>query len=90
MRTSIATGINIMEKLRGHTSGYAVPTYVVDAPGGGGKIPVAPNYVITQSKGEFTLRNYKGEIYTYKEPQEIIATKQQSIAAEEKHVSKTA
>ncbi|MFH1406569.1 MAG: KamA family radical SAM protein [Candidatus Omnitrophota bacterium] len=69
-RTPVAVGINIMEKLRGHISGYAVPTYVVDAPGGGGKIPVAPNYVISQAKGVFTLRNYKGEIYTYKEPGE--------------------
>lgn len=89
-RTSITTGINIMEKLRGHTSGYAVPTYVVDAPGGGGKIPVAPNYIIAQSKGEFTLRNFKGEVYTYKEPQETTAPKQQPIALGEKHISKTA
>jgi lysine 2,3-aminomutase len=69
-RTAISTGINIMEKLRGHTSGYAVPTYVVDAPGGGGKIPVAPNYVISQQKGAFTLRNYEGQIFTYYEPAE--------------------
>lgn len=69
-RTPIATGINIMEKLRGHTSGYAVPTYVVDAPGGGGKIPVAPNYVISQQKGAFTLRNYEGQMFTYYEPAE--------------------
>jgi lysine 2,3-aminomutase len=67
-RTPIATGINIMEKMRGHTSGYAVPTYVVDAPGGGGKIPVAPNYVISQAKGSFTLRNYAGQMFTYHEP----------------------
>lgn len=69
-RTSISVGINIMERLRGHTSGYAVPTYVVDAPGGGGKIPVAPNYVISQAKGTFTLRNYAGNIFTYHEPVE--------------------
>ncbi len=69
-RTPIATGINIMEKLRGHTSGYAVPTYVVDAPGGGRKIPVAPNYVISQQKGAFTLRNYEGQMFTYYEPAE--------------------
>ncbi len=69
-RTSVAVGINIMEKLRGHTSGYAVPTYVIDAPGGGGKIPVAPNYVISQAKGAFTLRNYAGNIFTYHEPGE--------------------
>lgn len=64
-RTPIATGINIMEKLRGHTSGYAVPTYVVDAPGGGGKIPVSPNYLISESKEKYTFRNYKKKIYTY-------------------------
>lgn len=69
-RTSVAVGINIMEKLRGHTTGYAVPSYVVDAPGGGGKIPVAPNYVISQAKGVFTLRNYAGKIFTYHEPTE--------------------
>ena len=66
-RTPIAVGINIIEKLRGHTSGYAVPTYVVDAPGGGGKIPVGPNYVISQAKGRYTLRNYRSKIYTYLE-----------------------
>ncbi|MDP3787406.1 MAG: KamA family radical SAM protein [Candidatus Omnitrophota bacterium] len=69
-RTAVSVGINIMEKLRGHTSGYSVPTYVVDAPGGGGKIPVAPNYVISQAKGMFTLRNYAGNIFTYYEPAE--------------------
>ena len=64
-RTPVATGINIIEKLRGYTSGYAVPTYVVDAPGGGGKIPVGPNYLLSQDKGKYTLRNYKGKMYTY-------------------------
>ena len=66
-RTPVAVGINIMEKLRGHTSGYAVPTYVIDGPGGGGKIPVGPNYVLSQAKGKYVLRNYKGKIYTYLE-----------------------
>ena len=66
-RTPVAVGINIIEKLRGHTSGYAVPTYVIDGPGGGGKIPVGPNYVLSQAKGKFVLRNYKGKIYTYLE-----------------------
>jgi len=64
-RTPISVGINIIEKLRGHTSGYAVPTYVVDAPGGGGKIPVGPTYLISEAKGKYTLRNYKKKIYTY-------------------------
>ena len=66
-RTPVAVGINIMEKLRGHTSGYAVPTYVIDGPGGGGKIPVGPNYILSQAKGKYVLRNYKGKIYTYLE-----------------------
>ncbi|MDD5611336.1 MAG: KamA family radical SAM protein [Candidatus Omnitrophica bacterium] len=66
-RTPVATGINVIEKLRGHTTGYAVPVYVVDGPGGGGKIPVGPNYVLSQAKGKYVLRNYKGKIYTYLE-----------------------
>jgi lysine 2,3-aminomutase len=66
-RTPVTVGINIIEKLRGFTSGYAVPTYVVDAPGGGGKIPVGPSYLISQDKGKHVLRNYKGKIYTYAE-----------------------
>jgi lysine 2,3-aminomutase len=66
-RTPVAAGINIMEKLRGHTSGYAVPVYVIDGPGGGGKIPVGPNYILSQAKGKYVLRNYRGKIYTYLE-----------------------
>ena len=66
-RTPVAAGINIIEKLRGHTSGYAVPIYVIDGPGGGGKIPVGPNYILSQAKGKYVLRNYKGKIYTYLE-----------------------
>lgn len=64
-RTPISAGINIIEKLRGHTSGYAVPTYVIDAPGGGGKIPIGPDYLISQSKGRYILRNFRGKIYKY-------------------------
>ncbi|NDJ35714.1 MAG: lysine 2,3-aminomutase [Chloroflexi bacterium] len=67
-RTTVSKGIEIIEGLRGHTSGYAVPTYVVDAPGGGGKIPVGPNYVISQAPGKVVLRNYEGYITTYVEP----------------------
>ncbi len=67
-RTTISKGIEIMEGLRGHTSGYAVPTYVVDAPGGGGKIPVNPQYIISQAPGKVVLRNYEGYITTYTEP----------------------
>jgi lysine 2,3-aminomutase len=67
-RTPISKGIEIMESLRGHTSGFAVPTYVIDAPGGGGKIPVTPNYIISWSPNKVVLRNYEGVITTYNEP----------------------
>lgn len=67
-RTSIAKGIEIMEQLIGHTSGYAVPTFVVDAPGGGGKIPIMPQYLISQGHGKTILRNFEGIITTYHEP----------------------
>ncbi len=69
-RTPVSKGIEIIEGLRGHTSGYAVPTFVVDAPGGGGKTPVMPNYVISQSPGRVVLRNFEGVITTYTEPSE--------------------
>lgn len=67
-RTSVGKGIEIIEGLRGHTSGFAVPTFVVDAPGGGGKIPVMPEYVISRSPHKVILRNYEGVITTYTEP----------------------
>ncbi len=67
-RTSVGKGIEIMESLRGHTSGFAVPTFVIDAPGGGGKIPVMPNYLISWSSNKAILRNYEGVITTYEEP----------------------
>lgn len=67
-RTPVGKGIQIMESLIGHTSGFCVPTYVIDAPGGGGKIPVMPNYLISWSTNKVVLRNYEGVITTYKEP----------------------
>jgi len=67
-RTPVGKGIEIMESLVGHTSGFARPTYVIDAPGGGGKIPVMPNYIISWSTNKVVLRNYEGVITTYKEP----------------------
>jgi len=69
-RTPVGKGIEIIEGLRGHTSGYAVPQFVVDAPGGGGKIPVMPNYQISMSDHKVILRNYEGYITTYEEPVE--------------------
>jgi lysine 2,3-aminomutase len=68
-RTSISTGIEIMESLVGHTSGFARPQYVVDAPGGGGKIPVSPDYILSSSNKKTVLRNYEGVITTYTEPE---------------------
>lgn len=73
-RTPVGKGIEIIESLIGHTSGFAVPTYVIDAPGGGGKIPVMPNYIISWSTNKVVLRNYEGVITTYKEPDEYKAT----------------
>ncbi|MDD5347165.1 MAG: KamA family radical SAM protein [Candidatus Omnitrophica bacterium] len=66
-RTPVESGISIIEKLRGHTSGYAVPIYVIDAPGGGGKIPISPAYIVSQAKGKYVLRNYEGKVFTYLE-----------------------
>jgi len=67
-RTPVAKGIEIIEGLRGHTSGFCIPTFVVDAPGGGGKIPVMPNYIISQGYHKVILRNFEGVITTYEEP----------------------
>lgn len=67
-RTPVAKGIEIMESLIGHTSGFAVPTYVIDAPGGGGKIPILPNYLLSMSSTSTVLRNYEGVICVYEEP----------------------
>ncbi len=64
-RTPVAKGLEIIEGLRGHTTGYAVPTYVIDAPGGGGKIPLLPGYVAGRDGGDLLLRNYKGLTYRY-------------------------
>lgn len=64
-RTSIKKGIELIEGLRGHTSGYAVPSYVIDAPNGGGKIPLLPEYMVGKSGDNVLLRNYEGEIYSY-------------------------
>jgi lysine 2,3-aminomutase len=73
-RTPVAKGVEIMEGLRGHTSGYAVPTFVIDAPGGGGKIPVGPNYLLSMSDHKVVLRNFEGFITTYEEPEDYRAS----------------
>jgi len=71
-RTSVAKGIEIYESLRGHTTSFAVPTYIIDAIGGGGKTPVFPNYVISQAPGQIILRNYEGVISKYTEPKDYV------------------
>jgi lysine 2,3-aminomutase len=68
-RTPVAAGMQIIESLRGHTTGFAVPTFVIDAPRGGGKIPVMPNYLLSQSADRVVVRNFEGFITTYTEPQ---------------------
>jgi len=67
-RTPVAKGIEIMEALRGHTSGFAVPTYTLDAPQGGGKVPLLPNYLMSMSDGRVVVRNYEGFVSTYTQP----------------------
>ncbi|MDL5054465.1 lysine 2,3-aminomutase [Oscillatoria laete-virens NRMC-F 0139] len=69
LRTSVRKGLEIMENLRGHTTGYGVPTYVIDAPGGGGKVPVMPDYIIDHDAERIMIRNYEGKIYEYPEPE---------------------
>jgi lysine 2,3-aminomutase len=68
LRTPVEVGVKIIEGLRGHTSGLAVPTFVVDLPEGGGKVPLQTNYVLSQTKGELIVRNYKGNVFRYRNP----------------------
>ncbi len=69
-RTSVQTGIEIMRALRGWTSGLAIPAFVIDAPGGGGKIPILPEYVESMNEEEVVLKNFRGERYVYRQPRE--------------------
>ncbi len=66
-RTSIDKGLEIMDKLRGHISGLAIPYFVIDAPGGGGKIPILPQYVLHRDEDRIVMRNYKNEVYVYRD-----------------------
>ncbi|AFY35358.1 KamA family radical SAM protein [Calothrix sp. PCC 7507] len=68
LRTSVQTGIDLISKLRGHTTGYAVPTYVIDAPGGGGKIPIQAETLIAYEHGQALVQNWQGKIYSYVDP----------------------
>jgi lysine 2,3-aminomutase len=67
LRTSVRRGLEIMEQLRGHTTGYAVPQYVIDAPGGGGKVPINPGYVLSHNNDRVVIRNFEGRIFEYPE-----------------------
>lgn len=69
-RTPVGNGLKIMEHLRGHTSGIALPTLVVDAPAGGGKVPIMPNYLLTQTEQHIVIRNYRGAMSSYAAPAE--------------------
>jgi lysine 2,3-aminomutase len=67
LRASVRQGIRVIERLRGHTTGYAVPQYVIDAPGGGGKVPVNPEYVLSHNQDRVVIRNFEGRIFEYPE-----------------------
>jgi lysine 2,3-aminomutase len=68
LRTPVETGIRIIEGMRGHTSGLAIPTFVIDLPNGGGKVPIQPNYALTQTDDEIILRNYEHKLFRYRNP----------------------
>jgi lysine 2,3-aminomutase len=67
-RTTVGKGLEIIRGLRGHTTGYAVPQYVIDAPGGGGKIPLLPEYLVGRDGDDVILRNYEDKLYRYPDP----------------------
>jgi lysine 2,3-aminomutase len=74
LRTPVETGIKIIAGMRGHTSGLAIPTFVIDLPGGGGKVPLQPEYVISQTEDSLILRNYQGHVFSYRNPRPAIDT----------------
>jgi lysine 2,3-aminomutase len=69
LRTSVEKGLELLSQLRGHTTGYAVPTYVIDAPGGGGKVPVQRETILGHEEGAWRIRNWEGKTYTYVDPE---------------------
>jgi len=83
LRTSVRRGLEIMEQLRGHTTGYAIPQYVIDAPGGGGKVPVAPNYVLSHNADRVVIRNFEGKVFEYPEAQDGTPLHPRPLAIEE-------
>ena len=79
LRTPVADGVAIIEGLRGHTTGYAIPQFVIDGPGGGGKIPINPNYLIDTAPGRITLRNFYGDIFEYPDPSPVPAAELEKL-----------
>jgi lysine 2,3-aminomutase len=80
LRTPVEAGISIIEGLRGHTSGLAVPTFVIDLPQGGGKVPLQPNYVVAKKKGEMLLRNYERRLFRYRNPKVTLEPVSESLS----------
>jgi lysine 2,3-aminomutase len=86
LRTPVETGIKIIEGMRGHTSGLAIPTFVIDLPEGGGKVPLQPNYVLTQTKENLVLRNYQGRFMWYRNPKDKVDSEPESKTALTKNI----
>src|SRR5437773_5978531 len=87
-RTPIDVGLEIMDKLRGHISGLAVPQFVIDAPGGGGKIPLLPDYVLARDKEKIILRNFRNEVFEYPDVQEEHPVLKNGKSIEKRHTKK--
>ncbi|MDB6056382.1 MAG: lysine 2,3-aminomutase YodO family protein [Verrucomicrobiales bacterium] len=86
LRASVRKGLEIMQELRGHTTGYAVPQYVIDAPGGGGKVPINPEYVLSHNNDRIVLRNFEGKIFEYPEARDGTPTKKALKVEEAEYV----
>jgi len=74
LKVPVSRGLEIIQGLRGHTTGYAVPTYVIDAPGGGGKVPIHPETILQRNDSRVIVRNYEGKVFEYPEPAAELAT----------------
>jgi len=86
LRTSVEKGLEIIEGIRGHTSGLAQPTFVIDLPGGGGKVPLQPNYILLKNEGSIFLRNYEGDFFNYRNP---VVADQSNATTEQSQITKT-
>jgi lysine 2,3-aminomutase len=80
-RTMVETGLEIVKALRGWTSGLAVPHFCIDSPGGGGKVPLLPEYVEKITDDEVVFRNYEGKRFVYKQPRQVVAVPSRAAAA---------